>query len=80
MAVTAEFTVEPFVPGSPGPHVLAAVDAARAEGATVDMGPFGNTVTADGEGVVFAAIDAAMRAAVAHGATHVTVSLSANPA
>ena len=39
-----EFTVEPFVEGRPGPHVTAAVDAARAAGATVEFGPVGSTL------------------------------------
>ncbi len=35
-----EFTVEPFVEGRPGPHVAAAIDAARASGADVDVGHY----------------------------------------
>ena len=36
-----EILVEPFKENDPGPHVIAAVDAARAAGLDVDMGPFG---------------------------------------
>ena len=75
MPLTAEFTIEPFLPGSPGPHVLAAVAAARAAGATVDVGPFGNSLTGDDE-TVLSAVEAATRAAVQHGATHVSVQVN----
>ena len=66
------FTVEPFVVGNPGPHVLAAVDAVKAWGVEVEMGPFGSTfnVAADGVGKVVGAL---LDAAYANGATHVTV-------
>ena len=75
MPLTAEFTVEPFLPGSPGPHVLAAVAAARAAGAAVEIGPFANALSGDDEAVL-GAIQAATRAAVEHGATHVSVQVS----
>jgi uncharacterized protein YqgV (UPF0045/DUF77 family) len=67
-----EFTVEPFVEGRPGPHVAAAIDAARASGAVVDVGPFGSScevASADVGAVVGSITDAA----IGHGATHVTV-------
>jgi hypothetical protein len=66
------FTVEPFVAGQPGPHVLAAVDAVRALGADVEFGPFGSTfiVAPDQVG---RAVGGLLDAAYAHGATHVTV-------
>jgi len=41
MALVVEFTVEPFVEGSPGPHVQAALDAATSSGLDVEFGPFG---------------------------------------
>ena len=44
MSLVVEFTIEPFVEGEPGPHVRAAVEAAEADGVTVDFGPFGTTV------------------------------------
>ena len=71
-----EFTIEPFVEGRPGPHVTAAIDAATAAGAAVDVGPFGSTCrAADDEmpGIV-AAIT---RTAFANGATHVSLHLAA---
>ena len=45
--ITAEFTVEPFIEGSPGPHVKAAVQIAENAGLTVEIGPFGSSVTGD---------------------------------
>ena len=45
MALTVEFTVEPFVAGEPGPHVQAAIEAARRSGLAVDVGPFGTSVS-----------------------------------
>ena len=76
MSLSAEFTVEPFNPGDPGPHVKAAFVAAEARGATLEVGPFGTLVRADSEEVVFQAVDAAVRAAVAAGATRLSVQLS----
>lgn len=72
MALVAEFTVEPFVEGSPGPHVQAALDAAAGEGVQVEFGPFGTVVTGPDEAVL-AAADRVLRAAVASGATGVNV-------
>lgn len=43
----AEFMIEPFTEGHPGPHVAAAVAAARAAGLDPDVGPFGTSVTGD---------------------------------
>jgi len=70
-----EFTVEPFVEGHPGPHVTAAVDAARAAGGDVEFGPFGSTCRADSATMpdVLAAI---ARAAFANGATHVSLNIA----
>ena len=70
-----EFTIEPFVEGQPGPHVTAAIDAARQLGFQVDVGPFGSSCTvesADAGAVVAAVTDAA----IAKGATHVNVHVS----
>ena len=67
-----EFTIEPFVEGRPGPHVIAAIAAAEARGLDVEVGPFGSSVIvdlADVGGVISALTDAAM----ANGATHVNV-------
>ncbi|HEY7627221.1 MAG TPA: hypothetical protein VH761_09135 [Ilumatobacteraceae bacterium] len=67
-----EFTIEPFVEGRPGPHVIAAIEAARAFGFEVDFGPFGSTCsvpTARAGEVAGAVLDAAF----ANGATHVNL-------
>jgi uncharacterized protein YqgV (UPF0045/DUF77 family) len=75
VALTVEFTIEPFVDGAPGPHVLAAVDAAERSGLAVDFGPFGTVVTGDDEAVL-AAVDRILRAAVAAGATRVSLQVA----
>ena len=75
MALTVEFTIEPFVPGEPGPHVQAAVEAAERSGLTVDFGPFGTAVTGDDEAVL-AAVDRILRAAVAAGATRISLQVA----
>lgn len=67
-----EFTIEPFVEGRPGPHVTAAIDAVRHREVEVEIGPFGSScvVDEDGAGALVAAIT---DAALANGATHVSV-------
>jgi uncharacterized protein YqgV (UPF0045/DUF77 family) len=75
VALTVEFTIEPFVDGAPGPHVRAAVDAAERSGLAVDFGPFGTMVTGDDEAVL-AAVDRILRAAVAAGATRVSLQVA----
>ena len=71
-----EFTIEPFVEGRPGPHVVAAVDAARAFTPDVEFGPFGSSCTVP-SGVVADLVAAVTRAALEHGATHVSLHVSA---
>ncbi|QXC60220.1 thiamine-binding protein [Aquihabitans sp. G128] len=73
MPLVVEFTVEPFVEGSPGPHVRAAVDAAEASGLRVELGPFGTSVSGDDDAEVLATVDRVVRAAVGAGATRVLV-------
>jgi len=75
VGLRVEFTVEPFVAGSPGAHVQAAIDAARAHGVEIDFGPFGSAFAGDDD-VVLAAIDAVLRAAIAAGATRVSYQVS----
>lgn len=71
--LTLEFTIEPFVAGHPGPHVLEAVAAAEALGASVEFGPFGSTcvVPAARAGEISRAV---IDTAFAHGATFVALS------
>jgi uncharacterized protein YqgV (UPF0045/DUF77 family) len=75
MALRIEFTVEPFNPGEPGPHVQAAVAAARAAGLAVDFGPFGSSVEGSDDDVM-AAADAVTRAAIGAGATRVSMQIT----
>ena len=75
MALTVEFTVEPFVEGAPGPHVRAALDAAALGGALVDFGPFGTSVSGPDDEVL-ATLDAVVRAAMGAGATRVSVQVA----
>ena len=67
-----EFTIEPFVEGQPGPHVMSAIDAAKALGYEIDFGPFGSScsVPATEAGQV---AKAGLDAAYANGATHVSL-------
>jgi hypothetical protein len=67
-----EFTVEPFVEGNPGPHVRAAVAAVESLGPSVEFGPFGSSCEAPAAARpdVVAAV---VRAALDHGATHVSI-------
>ena len=67
-----EFTIEPFVEGSPGPHVTAAIDAARGHGADVEIGPFGSSCTVELE-AVGAVVRSVTDAAFDNGASHVSV-------
>lgn len=74
MDLAAEFLVEPFSEGTPGPHVQAAVQAVESTGLVVDVGPFGNTTTGEAT-MVLAAVSSAMAAAINAGATRVSLSL-----
>lgn len=72
MVVHVEFTIEPFVEGEPGTHVLAAIAAARAHGADVEIGPFGSDCTVE-SARAGAIVGAVVDAALVNGATHVSV-------
>ena len=73
-----EFTIEPFVEGKPGPHVVAAVDAATSLGADVEFGPFGSSCTVDAA-LMPEVVAAVVRAAFSNGATHVNLDVSSEP-
>jgi uncharacterized protein YqgV (UPF0045/DUF77 family) len=79
VTITAEFTVEPFEEGSPGPHVLAALDAARLAGVDVDFGPFGTTMRASDDRALLDAVDSVLRAALAAGGTQVSLQVRREP-
>jgi uncharacterized protein YqgV (UPF0045/DUF77 family) len=70
--VKVEFTIEPFVDGALGPHVRAAVDAARSFDDAVEVGPFGSTVEVSGIDAPVLVHDV-IRAAIANGASRVAV-------
>lgn len=80
MALEVEFTIEPFEEGTPGPHVQAALDAARASGLQVDFGPFGTHLSGTDDARVLDALDGALRAALLAGATRVAVQVSRHEA
>jgi len=70
-----EFTIEPFVEGQPGQHVLAPIEAAHVLGVEVELGPFGSSCVTreDQTPEVVAAI---VRAALDHGAADVYVDIA----
>jgi uncharacterized protein YqgV (UPF0045/DUF77 family) len=70
--VRIEFTVEPFVEGHPGPHVLAAIEAVREQGLAVEVGPFSTTAEAPAEraGTTIARL---VQAGLDHGATRISL-------
>jgi uncharacterized protein YqgV (UPF0045/DUF77 family) len=74
--VHVEFTIEPFVEGAPGSHVLAAVASARQVGVEVEMGPFGSTCDVPARDVG-ALVGAITDAAIGQGATHVSIHVEA---
>ncbi len=73
--ITAEFTVEPFVEGSPGPHVQAAIQIAEEAGLKVEIGPFGNSITGD-PNIILPLISSMLSAAVDNGATRISLQVT----
>ena len=77
MDLTAEFTTEPFHgEGEPPPHVGAAAEALVEAGLDPDLGPFGTSVSG-GAVRLLPALQRAMEAAFASGATRFTLQVSA---
>jgi uncharacterized protein YqgV (UPF0045/DUF77 family) len=72
--VRIEFTVEPFVEGNPGPHVLAAIDAVAERGVTVNVGPFSSVAEVDDREAAVT-VAALVQAALDQGATRLAVQL-----
>ncbi|MDV6012842.1 thiamine-binding protein [Haloechinothrix sp. LS1_15] len=70
----AEFTTEPFEGerAEPPAHALAARDAVENAGLRCEFGPLGTSVSGAADQVL-AALAEAMNAALAHGATRMTV-------
>lgn len=71
---SAEFLVEPFEVGKPGPHVVAAVEAVRQLGFEPEVGPFGTTIQGEPDQVI-AAVKSLLDAATAAGASRVSLQL-----
>ena len=72
-----EFVIEPFVEGSPGPHVRSGIEAMAARGLGVSMGPFGSSVSGEVE-ELSEAIGAMVAAAANDGARRVLVEVVLN--
>ncbi|MDJ0954094.1 MAG: thiamine-binding protein [Acidimicrobiia bacterium] len=73
---SAEFLVEPFEEGHPGPHVVAAVDAVRALGFDPVIGPFGTTIEGESH-LVMEAVKQLLDAATEAGASRVSIQVNA---
>ena len=73
---TAEFLIEPFEVGRPGPHVTAAIDAVRQLGFEPIVGPFGTTIEGDSDRVI-AAVKSLLDAATSAGASRVSLQIDA---
>jgi uncharacterized protein YqgV (UPF0045/DUF77 family) len=74
MQVVAEFTIEPFVEGRPGPHVVAGLNAVRAAGFEPDIEPFGSSVSGELDLIVPAVADL-LHAASRAGASKISLQL-----
>lgn len=74
----AEFTVEPFTTGAPGPHVDAALAAVRAAGLEPELGPFATSFSGAAAPVLAALRDVGA-AAFAAGATRLSLTVEAEP-
>lgn len=77
--LTLEFTVEPFVPAEPGPHVTASIDAARSvANEPIDVGPFGTTATGS-KAEVLEMTNLVLEAAFSNGASRVSFQITTDP-
>ena len=75
----AEFMIEPFVEGSLGPPVLAAIKAVVNRGFEPSIGAFGTTIEGN-SGPIVAALADMLDAAMSAGATRVTVQVESREA
>tara|TARA_Y100001936_G_scaffold252899_1_gene314759 strand:+ start:1611 stop:1853 length:243 start_codon:yes stop_codon:yes gene_type:complete len=71
----AEFTIEPFTEGDPGPHVKEAIHVAQQSGLDVEIGPFGTTVVGDQE-KVFELVSDLVKTAIDNGAYRVSLQVT----
>jgi uncharacterized protein YqgV (UPF0045/DUF77 family) len=74
--LAAEFLVEPFNEGTPGGHVVAAVEAFTGRGLEVEMGPFASVADGDPEVIADAVADM-IRQSMATGATSIRIHIGA---
>lgn len=74
--IAAEFLVEPFVEGDPGPHVEAAVAAFGPHGIEVELGPFASQASGELDAMADAMADM-VRVAMRTGATSIQLRVGA---
>ncbi len=73
-----EFTIEPFVEGHPGPHVIETIAAVQRLGVAVEVGPFGSECSVELERSA-EVVSVIVGTAFANGASHVTIDVEADP-
>ena len=71
----AEFTIEPFTEGDPGPHVKETISVAKRAGLNVEIGPFGTTVTGEQE-KIFELVSNLLKTAMENGASRVSLQVT----
>jgi uncharacterized protein YqgV (UPF0045/DUF77 family) len=71
----AEFTIEPFTEGDPGPHVKETISVAKRSGLNVEIGPFGTTVTGEQE-KIFELVSNLLKTAMENGASRVSLQVT----
>jgi uncharacterized protein YqgV (UPF0045/DUF77 family) len=75
--IRAEFLIEPFEEGNPGPHVTKAIAAVEERGLEVEVEAFGNIVVGATNDVA-GALGEMLKTAVAEGAARVSIQVAAN--
>ena len=71
----AEFTIEPFMEGDPGPHVKETIYVAKQSGLNVEIGPFGTTVIGEQE-TVFELVSELVKTAMDNGASRISLQVT----
>jgi len=71
----AEFTIEPFMEGDPGPHVKETISLAKESGLDVEVGPFGTTVIGEQERV-FELVSELVKTSMGHGASRISLQVT----
>ena len=71
----AEFTIEPFTEGDPGPHVKETISVAKRSGLNVEIGPFGTTVIGEQE-KIFELVSNLLKTAMENGASRVSLQVT----